>query len=220
MKIDQLIRSRRKTIALIVEQDGRLVVRAPLRASLRRILEVVEQKSGWIKVKQKQAKAANPARQFVNGESFWYLGKTYKLEIVRKAASPLQLDGRFYLAQARQPKAAAVFTGWYKEQARQVIPERVRWYAEKIGFTYQQVKITSARRRWGSCSPRGTLCFTWRLVMAPLPVIDYVVAHELAHLLEKSHSRRFWAQVQTILPDYKACRDWLKVNGSMLSLLL
>jgi len=100
----------------------------------------------------------------------------------------------------------------------QVITERVQWYAAKHGLEYKQVKITSARTRWGSCNSRGTLSFSWRLVMAPVPVIDYVVVHELAHTVEKNHSKKFWAKVQIIMPDYQNRIEWLDKNGHLFNL--
>ncbi len=96
--------------------------------------------------------------------------------------------------------------------------ERVPGFAARYHLTYQRIKISSARTRWGSCSSRGTLSFTWRLVMAPLPVIDYVVIHELAHLIERNHSNRFWQQVGSMEPDYAKYRSWLKENSPRLTL--
>jgi predicted metal-dependent hydrolase len=111
-----------------------------------------------------------------------------------------------------------VFTQWYKEQAYEVIEKRVNVFSYQYGFSPRQVKISSARTRWGSCSPNGTLNFSWRLVMAPLEVIDYVVVHELAHLHVKDHSSRFWQEVEKIMPDYKDRRKWLRIHGEKLSL--
>lgn len=223
MKIDRLVYSKRKTIALIIERDGSLTVRAPLRFSRKRILELVEQKAKWILSKQELAKSLPPApgvQTYTNGEAFWYLGKTYPLEIAIKAHTSLRLDGKFLLAQTALPKAGATFTEWYKEQARQAIGQRVQQLAAKHGFKYKQIKITSAQGRWGSCSSQGTLCFTWRLIMAPPTEIDYVVVHELVHLVEKNHSKAFWEKVAAILPDYKVRRKWLKDNGLLLKLEL
>jgi predicted metal-dependent hydrolase len=223
MKIDRLVHSKRKTVALIIERDGSLTVRAPLRVSRERILELVEQKAKWIQSKQALAKYLPPApgaQTYANGKAFWYLGKTYPLEIVTKADASLRLDGKFFLAQTALPKAGATFTQWYKEQARQAIGQRVQQLAAKHGFKYKQIKITSALGRWGSCSSQDTLCFTWRLIMAPPTEIDYVVVHELVHLVQKNHSKAFWEKVAAILPDYKVSRKWLKDNGLLLKLEL
>lgn len=220
MHIDQLIRTRRRTIALIVERDGRLVVRAPLHVTDGQILKFAESKADWIKAKQAQAKKNSTVarKRYVEGEKFLYLGQAYALEFVNHRKPALILDSRFYLARSASPRARQLFVGWYKKQALRVISERVNLYAAKYCYTCRQIKITSARTRWGSCSPNGNLNFTWRLVMAPLAVIDYVVVHELVHLKVKNHSKDFWGQVGEILPDYKQYIAWLKANGPFLTL--
>jgi len=215
----ELIRTRRRTIALIVQTDGRLVVRAPLRVPEKIIREFVESKAGWIRKKQAQVTAAQvPARQFVEGEQFWYLGKAYPLTIVPRQRPALKLGSAFRLARSAQPRAKAAFIRWYKSQARALLTERVREAAVRYGFTYHGIRISSARSRWGSCSSSGTLSFTYRLVMAPQAVIDYVVVHELVHLKVRNHSKTFWKQVGGILPDYKKHVAWLKKNGRFLTL--
>jgi predicted metal-dependent hydrolase len=221
MEIDQIIRTKRKGIALIVKRDGKLVVRAPLNATDAQILALVEKKKDWIQTKQKMVSETYPKaapKEYVNGEGFWFLGKTYRLEIVEKADKPLDLFELFLLDSVVLPKANIVFTNWYREQALKIISERVTWYAAKYGLSYKQVKITSAKTRWGSCSSKGTISFAWRLVMAPVPIIDYVVVHELVHMVEKNHGKPFWAKVKAIMPDYKQRIEWLENNENILCL--
>ena len=206
VKPDEIIRTKRKSIALIVERDGRLIVRAPMRVKDERINELIKQKEKWILKKQEQVKAYYPpfvSKEYVNGEGFWFLGQIHKLQIVDEKKPNLFLNGDFRLAKAAVHKAPAVFEKWYRKQAFQVIAGRVQWYATKHGCQYTQIKITSARRRWGSCNSRGILSFAWRLVMAPVPVIDYVVVHELVHLQVRNHSKKFWGRVGVIMPDYE-----------------
>jgi predicted metal-dependent hydrolase len=219
--IDAIIRTRRKSFALIIKRDGRLTVRAPLRASEKEIYAVVEKKADWIRAKQAWVKSVYPAakpKEYVDGESFWYLGKILQLAIVDEKIPLLNLNGTIYLSRSKLSKAEGMFKKWYKAQAYKIISGRVEWYASRLGYRYQQVKITSARTRWGSCSPRGALSFPWRLVMAPVPVIDYVVVHELVHTQVKNHSKEFWGKVKAIMPDYKQHITWLKTNGQVLTL--
>ncbi len=218
--IDQLIRSKRKTIAIIVQRDGKVIVRAPLKASERQIRQFVGSKSGWIGKKRIQMQEQAPALQkkFTAGERFPYLGQEYALSVVSGPRAGLRFEGGFSLNQNSQAEAALLFEKWYKAAARQVLNERTRFYAQKFGLEYKKIRISSARTRWGSCSSRGTLSFTWRLVMAPLEVVDYVVVHELAHLRMQNHSAAFWAEVAKMLPDFKRHRDWLKKNGRLLTL--
>jgi len=218
---DEIIRTKRKTLALIIERDGRLIVHAPLRVKDDIIHEFVKHKAKWILKKQEEVKDYYPRfapKEYVNGEGFWYLGNIYKLQLAEIKKPLLYLNGNFQLAQAAVHNAPIVFERWYREQAYKVISERVQWYAAKYGYSYKQIKITSARTRWGSCSARGTLSFAWRLVMAPVPVIDYVVVHELVHLQVKNHSKKFWNRVGVIMPDYQQKIEWLEKHGHLLNL--
>ena len=232
--LPKIIRSRRKTIALIVQADGSVVVRAPQRVTNRQIAEIVEEKAEWIRSRQTQVQSRPKAEvhQFTSGENFWYLGNPCRLLVTQGRQNRLEYSGwafkltvippsTLHLADGKAEKerralGQALFTAWYRQQARQVLEERVSRLAQQHGFSYRQVKITSARTRWGSCSGRGTLSFPWRLVMAPLAVIDYVVVHELVHTVIKGHGADFWGQVQALAPQYKQHVSWLKENGGVL----
>jgi len=219
-QIDKLTRSKRKTIALIIERDGTLTVRAPIRAPQALIQQFIHEKTDWITRTREKLKSIvqTPARQYADGETFLFLGSSFDLKLAGSQRPSLQFDKGFFLSRTAQKKGEAVFTRWYKERALEIISERVDQYARQYNFNPKQVKITSAKTRWGSCSPNGTLNFTWRLVMAPLDVIDYVVVHELAHLNAKNHSSKFWKLVESIYPEYRKQRKWLRENGEKLNL--
>ncbi len=220
LAIDRIIRSRRKTIALIVELDGRLVLRAPLHVADDRLRELVDRKESWIRSRQ-EAMRLRPAfspPHYVEGQGFWYLGERYPLHLVDHRSPPLVFDDGFLLSRLVHPRARELFERWYREQARRVILKRVQYFAARHGCFYQSLRITSARTRWGSCSTRGTLSFAWRLVMAPSTVIDYVVLHELVHLKVHNHSRKFWSKLEGLLPDYRDRKAWLDQNGHLLRL--
>ena len=219
--IDNLIHSRRKTVALIVQRDGSLTVRAPLRMSALHIQEFVQSHAEWIQEKQSQAKAAPPPpkKDYVEGETFLFMGKTYPLTIeLHQQPALIFSDSTFHLAKSSLPKARQAFIRWYKAQALMTLSERVAFHAEKNKFSWQKIRISSARTRWGSCSSNGTLSFTWRLVLAPPEVIDYVVLHELVHTQVRNHSSKFWLRVAEIMPEYKRRVSWLKKNGRFLTL--
>ena len=219
--VDQIIRSQRKTIAIIVQRDGKVIVRAPLKTPERMIRVFVESKSDWINEKKLQGlqRVALPTRKFAEGEKFLLLGREIPLHLVQGQTVALGLDeAGFHLSVKALPRALPVFERWYKLQAGQVLTRRVQLLATQHGFHYEKIRISSARTRWGSCSSRGVLSFTWRLVMAPQDVVDYVVIHELAHLKIKNHSAVFWIEVARLMPDYKRGRDWLKKNGHFLTL--
>jgi hypothetical protein len=221
IKIDRIIRSRRRTIALIIEPDGRLIVRAPYLVSEREIKKLVRSKQGWIARKRKEAQSQSlirSRRSFADGERFWYLGATYPLKIVDELNPPLVLSQKFYLSRSALPHVGETFKEWYREQTRVEVIRRVNRLSKQHNLKYRRIRITSARTRWGSCSSSGNLNFTWRLVMAPPKVIDYVVAHEMAHLRVPNHSKAFWKQVHRIMPDYYDHKKWLKENGSQLAI--
>src|SRR5215216_1060421 len=218
IEVHQIIRSKRKTSALIVKTDGSLIVRAPLRTSEEAIREFVEQNRQWIERNQAKARSTptSAPKQYLPGETFMYLGNAYPLEIVGGQKKILLLDDKFKLAKSAHSDAAWAFEGWYRIQARQVLTEHVNLYAHQCGFQYKRIGITSARTRWGSCSATGSLNFSWRLILAPLVVVDYVVIHELVHTIFHNHSKLFWHRVGTIMPDYQEHRKWLRENGRQL----
>ncbi len=215
--IDQLVRSRRKTIALIIHRQGQLLVRAPLRASRAQIEAFVLEKEAWIRAHQARLRARPqpPPVTFAAGEAFLFLGRSYPLRLA-PGKPPLELrDGGFRLDPTAHSQAAALFRAWYRRQAREVLAERVALHAARLGFTPGALRISAAHTRWGSCSSRGTLSFPWRLVLAPLEVIDYVVVHELVHLAVKNHSAAFWERVTAAYAQTPAARQWLKDHAGL-----
>jgi hypothetical protein len=206
-----------------VARDATLIVRAPELTATDIIKRIVAKKADWILRRQKYARRTYvqpTAKEFVNGEGFLYLGETYRLHIVNSQDVPIRFDRAFYLSQSSIQRAHLVFLEWYWQQATEILTKRAEWFARKGGFHYNKVNITDAKKRWGSCSHKGNLNFSWRLVMAPVQVIDYVVAHELAHLRHKSHSEEFWKTVSIIVPTYRTAIDWLSQNGDTLSIVV
>ncbi len=214
--IDQIVRSKRRTLALIVMPDGRVVVRAPLGASDQAIRTWVETKADWLKAR---LAAVPPRETFAEGRSLWYLGQACPLRLVDAARPALTFrEGVFYLGRGWLPQAEAVFTRWYRAQAARVLGARLAQRAKQLGYPYRRLRISAARTRWGSCSSSGTISLTWRLVMAPPEVADYVIVHELVHTRHPNHSPAFWAQVAAHLPDYRQRAQWLKSQGAKLAL--
>lgn len=220
-RIDELIRSKRKTIGLQITHDAKLIVRAPRGIPLYFIKNILRKKISWIQKKQKLAGTlpARPApKRFVDGEEYLYLGGTYRLSVVDAGSTPLIFNKGFYILKNNLSRASDIFTSWYKKEAAAKIKERLDRHADLHGLKYNKFNITNAGKYWGSCTPCGTLNFSWRLIMAPLEIIDYVVAHELAHLSEKNHSKRFWEKVSTTFPGFKESRTWLRENGHRLNI--
>ncbi len=219
MKYD-LIRSKRKTIAVEITREGGILVRAPLRAARREVIAFVEEHRNWIERKLSQArvrKAQSAPRQFQEGESFPFLGEQHRLRYIAGGEYLRKENGEFLLGSDLSSRAADLFRTWYRARAREIFEDRVGYFALQMGLSCRSLLITDARERWGSCNVSGTLNFAWRLVMAPPPIIDYVIVHELAHLVEMNHSRRFWSRVGRILPDFSRRRKWLRENEHLLT---
>jgi predicted metal-dependent hydrolase len=219
----QLIKSkrRRKTISLHIREGGEIVIRAPLKASKREIEEFIREREAWVveKLTEEEERRKELQKAFVPGERFLYLGESYPLEIDEfdHKELPLKLSfGKFILNRDQIEEARNLFIEWYKREAKEKIEGRVRYYSDRFHLLPKGAKITGARSRWGSCSRDNRLSFSWRIIMAPLRIIDYILVHELVHIKEKNHSRNFWTALERILPDYRERRVWLKKNGHRL----
>jgi predicted metal-dependent hydrolase len=221
IKIDQIIRSKRKTIALVVTSDAKLIIRSPEKTPIECLNWLVEKKKGWIHKKKELAvrnRYKHAKKRFVDGEGFMYLSRWRKLAI-SDTAEKIRLMGNTLYFPAKSLKIAdRAMQEWYKHQAGEVIRKRVAWFAELHGLDYKSIRLTDAKKRWGSCGPTNSLNFSWRLVMAPMEMIDYVVVHELCHTVEKNHTKNYWVMVKTIIPDYRKRKEWLEKNQQMLDL--
>lgn len=222
VKIDRLIRSRRRTLSLEVRRDAALVVRAPLSMHESFIHDFIRKKTKWILKKQQEFLGAEREpccnKRMIEGETFLRLGAVHPLKITASRARRIELkDGCLHMPHKKINDGARLLETWYRREALEIILPRVASYAESEGLSYRSVRINSARGRWGSCSSGGRLNFSWRLIQAPGEVVDYVVVHELAHLKHKNHSRKFWAEVAVMMPEYQMHEQWLKKNAHLLS---
>lgn len=216
-----LIRSRRRTAAICIRPGGRVEVRAPLRLGRREIDRFVDEKAGWIAAHAAAAAAAAARRQAFQvepGHGFLWLGREYPA-VYRPGGPAADFDGdRFFLPSACGTVNRPAMVRLYKDMAAVLITGRVEEYVARMGLRPRSVKITAARTRWGSCSGKNSLCFSWRLALTPLDCVDYVVVHELCHMKEHNHSPAFWKQVENVLPDYRRRQGELKRYGRMLAL--
>jgi predicted metal-dependent hydrolase len=215
----RLIRSGRKTLALIITKEGKLQARAPLSMPIEAIEAFILKKQNWIEEKIEQIKSRKAApKTYIEGDSFLYLGKSYELAFSDEIKLHLELKDKLCIASRYQHRVKYVLAYWYRSEAYKFILARVQHYSALMGCFPKDVKISNALHRWGSCSIKGNVNLSWRLIMAPLEIIDYVVVHELVHLGQHDHSKAFWAKVEQIIPDYKKRRKWLKENGAKLIL--
>lgn len=151
-----------------------------------------------------------------------YLGENHMLVVLREdrtRGKVKEIMGRIlmwvpYDADYEQRKS--LLEKWYRRQAEQILAEKTAFYAERLGVSFADIRIKDQRSRWGSCSSKKNLNFNWRIIMAPEPVCDYVVIHEVCHLLHMDHSREFWKEVEGLCPEYRQYKSWLKEKGGLL----
>ena len=221
--VEKIIRSRRRTIALEITHDATLIVRAPLRTSLPRIEALVEKKRDWIQKKMVEVKSRPvlPEHKFVDGEEFLFLGRQYQLEMCgdgTAGSAGIVLRDKLYVPRSLMPGIRDHVRCWYAQEAGKYIVLRCNWFSLTTGYQPASVKISGARRRFGSCSTKGRVNFSWRLILAPAEVVDYVIVHELVHLKQPDHSKEFWNKVGRIIPDYKKHRQWLRLHAAILTI--
>ena len=219
----------RRTVSIAVHPGVGVVVTAPAGASTERLDAVVHGKARWIVEKLRRERTVQPGvpkREFVDGETFLYLGRQYRLKVVRGArqSSVVLRGGRLVvtLPVARKGGAEAAkavqkaLLGWYRKKAAERLPERAKHWSGKLGIGPPRVLIREQSQRWASCDPAGNLRFNWRIVQAPTKLVDYVVAHELVHLSVRDHAPTFWAQLGGAMPDYDLRRAQLRILGRRL----
>ena len=218
-------RKRRKTIALEISENAELIIRAPFFTSVTEINRFVAEKQNWIERTIRKRKAQNALRvnrQWVTGETLYYLGEPYPLNVFSDpwASEGVTLKDHGFDLNAGKNSDLKKYhvVRWYKETAKTIIRQRTDFFSRMLQLPYGNLTITSAQKRWGSCSAQNDLSFSFRLVMTPPPVIDYVIVHELSHIRHKNHSARFWSQVQKGIPEYRQIRRWLKEHHNQFNL--
>ena len=218
IKPDEIIRSKRKTLSLIIDSFGRLIVRAPLHCSEKRIFSFIEEKEGWIlrKMAEKKGAGIKLPPESLNGYTLTLLGKECKVYVVNTAKVCYDSEQRILYLPQDKPKERLV--KWLKDNAKRIFTQVTAETAARMGMTYQSVSVTSARGRWGSCSGKNAIHFSFRLIYAPKDVIEYVIVHELAHTKHHDHSQAFWAEVAKFVPDWKVKRAWLKEHGGLMEI--
>lgn len=210
-----LIRSKRKTISIVIDRNAAVVVKAPERVSLQYIESYVNSKKDWIEKNVNKMSLLAEQRQpkkYDGGEVFMVFGREYTMCIstidvkIRIVGDTIYFPSKFL----SDPKEKMV--KWYISIAKKYIVPRTQEIAAQLNLSPQKIKITRADRRWGSCSSKKNINFSYKLAMAGEMAIDYVIIHELCHLNHMNHSQNFWAAVESVMPDYKKYKKYLKAN--------
>jgi len=219
--------SRRRTVTVAIDPVDGVILKAPTDVPEQRLDAVVIAKGPWILQRlqdYRELGPAPPSREYVGGESYLYLGRSYRLKVVTSAGidkPSAALRGAFLTVEINKGSAMegqkeairGSLVRWYRRQAGRRLPERVALYAARAGLECPPVLIRNQEKRWGSCSSKGEVRFNWRVIMGPMSLVDYVVAHEVCHLEVRSHSLAFWKLLGSILPDYEVRRERLRIEG-------
>ena len=214
----KVVRTRRKRTAAISVSDDTVKITVPSTLSDNRIRELITKRTPWIK-KQLQEQLDRPkpkAKEYAHGETFAYLGKHYQLKVLTGVASSIKLKGGYFEVTLRKidhnskSTIRRLLTEWYKDHAKKRLMDKTKRFAKIIGVVPNSITVKDYKSRWGSCSTQGDISYNWRIILAPDNIVDYVVVHELCHILEHNHSSRYWQHVTRYMPNWRECRDWLK----------
>lgn len=208
---------RRTTVELTVDRGGELVIHAPESSEPQELTRWTRSKLLWVHRKLLSKADVRPRvrePEFVSGESFSYLGRSYRLKVLRGAKESFRFDGKnFVLSGSARAKAADHFRRWYVHTGSEWLRDRVSLLSRKLGVKAKRVYVRDLGYRWGSCGKNGAIYFNWKILQLPARVTDYVIAHELAHLLEPHHGPELWRILDRSLPDWRARCEELKVKA-------
>lgn len=212
---------RSRVIKIRADVEKGIVVMLPVRARTQDAQRFVEQQYEWVvkqwhRIQKQREKFSDVMQPFLEKNTIVYLGREYQLivDVGKRHWPPVVIEDDAIVVQCLQADLAEkILERWYRQQARAVISGAIELYRAQMGVQYESLAIKDQKTRWGSCSSKGNLNFSWRLILAPKDVLDYVVIHELAHLKEMNHSKRFWMIVERFCPWYKRAEKWLKENG-------
>ncbi len=217
----------RRTTDIVIERNGFISVRPPKRMTPEQVDAIVLSRRMWIYrnlAEWRDLNTTRVVREWVNGESFFYLGSSYRLLLVADQDEALKLkDGRFCLQRAivdKQGKEGAqqAFQEFYERKGMERFAKRVPFFSAKVGVEPGSFTVKEIGYRWASCLKDGSLHFHWKCLMAPAAIVDYIVVHELCHLRHRDHSDAFWNEVDKVLPDYLERKEWLRQRGAGLDL--
>jgi predicted metal-dependent hydrolase len=210
--------TRRRSVQITVDRGGELLLSAPEDCSNRVMEKFVREKRFWIYTKLAEKDALGPVapkKEFVSGEGFPYLGRSYRLLLVEEQDQAVKLErGRFKMARSAAADGHAHMVQWYTAHAQFWLASRVARYRHRLGVEPAGLGVQDLGYRWGSCGKGARLYFHWRAILLPPSIVEYVVVHELAHLLEPHHTRAFWTRVERAMPDFAARRQWLAERGA------
>ena len=213
MNPNKIIRSKRKTLSLTINENAELIIRAPKRLSIEKIQDFINEKENWINRKKRLIE--NQIKDVTsNHNKLLYLGNLFPINVEQNASKELFFTGEEFIANSIEPDSLSLsIKKWYKNKFKEIALPRVAYFANKHNLMVNQVRIKNQKTMWGSCSSKNNINLNYLLLMAPMGVIDYVIVHELVHTIHRNHSTDFWDSVESIMPEFKEHKRWLKKNG-------
>lgn len=215
----KIIYSNRKTIKIAIENNGEVIVTAPKNISVEVIEDLVNKRAKWINDKLSEFEN----RIILPKDSIFYLGELRKVKIniqkYLKKEFVVYYNNEFIINVKNKENVVKVFKNYLMKEFQIIVSERVRDYNKYFKMKPSDIKVKDVKSKWGSCTYDNKLCFNYRLIMAKREIIDYVVIHEMCHMVHKNHSKDYWNLVQELYPMYKRCDKWLKKNEYLLQLL-
>lgn len=217
----------RRTLTISVDEDARASVAAPFNMADQDIANFLIEKADWIQGKITQARKYRDIlerRDFNDGHDFLFLGEKYQINVVERDVkrSRVLFDPKQGWSvsvplgctqEVRRAQVKEKMLQWYRAQAQEILGGRIFHYARLIGSEPKMITVRTQKRIWGCCNyKKQTISLNWQIILSPLPVVDYVVVHELCHLSIPSHSKRFWKKVEKVLPDFRQRQQWLRAN--------
>ena len=213
MNPNKIIRSKRKTLSLTINENAELIIRAPKRLSIEKIQDFINEKENWINRKKRLLE--NQIKDVTsNHNKLLYLGNLFPINVEQNASKELFFTGEEFIANSIEPDSLSLsIKKWYKNKFKEIALSRVAYFANKHNLMVNQVRIKNQKTMWGSCSSKNNINLNYLLLMAPMGVIDYVIVHELVHTIHRNHSTDFWDSVESIMPEFQEHKRWLKKNG-------
>jgi len=222
-----ITRKKRKTISIKISEGYEISISAPLFISDAKIKEIIKEKEIWISEKLRLIETKRKEKIDFK-EYILFLGNRYNLNIHNVKHNSVKIifdksNFNIYIPERLSEEdklnnTKQLLINWYKLQARKVFQERVSYYSNILKVSPKRIAIKDQKSRWGSCSSKGNINLNYRIIMAPIEIIDYVIVHEMCHLVYLNHSKEFWALVEKFFPNYLKCKEWLKINGNSLNL--
>ena len=218
---------KRKTLEISVEPPDKITVVAPLETPEDVIIKKAKSRAKWIIEQLYSFRNMNYQkinREFVNGESFMYLGRNHSLQIIidekLKKVEVKLYHGKFYVMAPSKDTVAVekAMEQWYRQKTKEKIEERIKYYQPFFSKKPSNIKVKEQKKRWASCTTKDELLFNWRCAMAKSSVLDYIIVHEMCHMYHKNHSIEFWELIASIMPDYESRKVWLKNYGVRMDL--